>query len=162
MPLVPSGGATGGTDGGTGNGEGDGEDDESGFGGSCESGFTCEGDAIQCAIAREQHIRNCKLFNDPADSVYTAAVDGSDGLNTDKLKSEAAQVSIGSFDQSGFGWGSSCPADPSISLNFGQSGEVTIPFSRICGPLSVLSMAGVGITLLGCMVWVLGGRNNRG
>jgi hypothetical protein len=38
-------------------------DDEpkSSFGGSC-SGFVCDGDAIQCAIASEQHRRNCELL----------------------------------------------------------------------------------------------------
>ncbi|POR10941.1 hypothetical protein BV908_07720 [Diaphorobacter sp. LR2014-1] len=103
------------------------------------------------------------MLDEPPDSVYAAAADGSDGISADKLKSEAQQVSVGSFDSSGFGWGSSCPADPSIPLNFGGiSAEFSIPFSRICGPLGVLSMAGVGITLLGSMVWVLGGRNNRG
>jgi len=126
------------------------------FGGSCGA-FNCEGDAIQCAIAQEQHQRNCKLFDDPPDSVFTAAVDGSDGLNTDKLKSEAQQVSVGSFDENGFGWGSACPSDPEIDLGF-TSQSISIPFSRICGPLSVLSLAGVGITLLGCLLWVLGGR----
>lgn len=155
---VCTGSATGGVVGGGGNGD----DEASSFGGSCGA-WTCEGDAIQCAIAREQHQRNCKLFDEQPDSVYAAAADGSDGINADKLKSEAQQVSVGSFDSAGFGWGSSCPADPSIPLNFGgRSAEFSIPFSRICGPLGILSMAGVGITLLGSMVWVLGGRNNRG
>ncbi|WP_146052209.1 hypothetical protein [Diaphorobacter sp. LR2014-1] len=153
---------TGSATGGDGGGDGNGDEEASSFGGSCGA-WTCEGDAIQCAIAREQHQRNCKLLDEPPDSVYAAAADGSDGISADKLKSEAQQVSVGSFDSSGFGWGSSCPADPSIPLNFGGiSAEFSIPFSRICGPLGVLSMAGVGITLLGSMVWVLGGRNNRG
>lgn len=146
-------------------GSGDGEGDSgSSFTGSCKSGFQCEGDAIQCAIAKEQHQRNCKLFDEKtSDPAYQAAVDGTDEQSADKLKSEAQQVSVGSFDSTGFGWGSSCPADPSIPLNFGGiSAEFSIPFSRICGPLGILSMAGVGITLLGSMVWVLGGRNNRG
>lgn len=33
-------------------------------GGDCAAGFTCSGDAVQCAIMREQHIRNCRLFDD--------------------------------------------------------------------------------------------------
>lgn len=36
------------------------------FGGSCDTGFTCEGDAVQCAIAKEQHRRMCQLFDDKA------------------------------------------------------------------------------------------------
>ena len=76
----------------------------------------------------------------------------------DKLKGKAEQISVGTnFDQSGFGWAKGCPADPEIALGFVQQ-SFTIPFSRICGPLEALSLAGVGITLLGCMVWVIGGK----
>lgn len=35
------------------------------FSGSCESGFSCDGDAIQCAMARKQHEAACKLLEDP-------------------------------------------------------------------------------------------------
>ena len=131
---------------------------KSNWGGSCGS-FTCDGDAIQCAIAREQHQRNCKLFDEKTSHpAYQAAVDGSDEQSADKLKGKAEQISVGrNFDQSGFGWAKGCPADPEIALGFVQQ-SFTIPFSRICGPLEALSLAGVGITLLGCMVWVIGGK----
>lgn len=146
-----------------GDGDGDGEE-ESSFGGSCAGGFACEGDAIQCAIAKEQHIRNCKLFepDDDQNSVTNKALAGNDEFDMDKLKGNAEKVNVAAFDQSGLGWSKSCPADPEIHLNFGRSASFSIPFSRICGPLGILSLAGVGITLLGSMVWVLGGRNNRG
>ena len=129
------------------------------FGGTCGAGFTCKGDAIQCAIAREQHQRNCKLFDEKTSHpAYQAAVDGTDEQSADKLKGKAEQISVGTnFDQSGFGWAKGCPADPEIALGFVQQ-SFTIPFSRICGPLEALSLAGVGITLLGCMVWVIGGK----
>ena len=152
----------GGTGGG---GDGDGDGEKSGFGGTCKSGFACEGDAIQCAIAKEQHVINCKLFGPDSDasSAYNKALAGTDGFNMDKLKSDATSVTVSTFDSGGFGWSTSCPADPNIPLNFGgRQSEFSIPFSRICGPLSILSLAGVGITLLGSLVWVLGGKNNRG
>lgn len=45
----------------------DGEED-SAFAGSCSAGFECRGDAVQCAVAREQHERNCSMFKfDDAD-----------------------------------------------------------------------------------------------
>ncbi|EER61078.1 hypothetical protein AcdelDRAFT_1335 [Acidovorax delafieldii 2AN] len=140
-----------------------GDKDKSSFGGQCEA-TSCEGDAIQCAIVREQYRTNCKLFNNDTDtgSVFNKAVAGTDGFGMDELKGKATQVSVSTFDQSGFGWSHTCPADPSIPLNFGRQSEFTIPFSRVCGPLSILSLAGVGITLLGSLVWVLGGKNNRG
>lgn len=36
---------------------------DSAFSGACGVDFKCDGDAIQCAIVREQHNRNCKLFD---------------------------------------------------------------------------------------------------
>lgn len=135
------------------------------FTGACEAGFQCEGDAIACAIANEQYRQNCKLFGEDKDanSLTNKALNGTDDKSADKLRENATQVSVGTFDSSGYGWSHACPSDPSISLNFGgRSSEFSIPFSRICGPLSILSLAGVGITLLGCLVWVLGGKNNRG
>jgi len=33
----------------------------SSFQGSCSASFQCQGDAIQCAMAREQHVRGCQL-----------------------------------------------------------------------------------------------------
>lgn len=128
------------------------------FGGSCGS-WTCEGDAIQCAIAKEQHKTNCKLFDEKTSHPLTqAALDGTDEQSAEKLKGKAEQISVGSnFNQAGFGWAKGCPADPDIPLGF-VSQSFTIPFSRICGPLEALSLAGVGVTLLGCLVWVIGGK----
>lgn len=138
------------------------EDKPGKFEGSCMAGFTCEGDALQCAQAKEQHRRNCELFEKDTDSnsLTNKALNGTDDKSADALRARAGQVNVTStFDQSGLGWSHSCPADPRIPLGFGSSNsEFTIPFSRICGPLGVLSLAGVGITLLGCGVWVLGGK----
>lgn len=138
------------------------EDKPGKFEGSCMAGFTCEGDALQCAQTREQHRRNCELFEKDTDgnSLTNKALNGTDDKSADALKASAGQVNVSStFDQSGLGWSHSCPADPRIPLGFGGSNsEFSIPFSRICGPLGVLSLAGVGITLLGCGVWVLGGK----
>lgn len=142
--------------------KGDGKGDGGGsFGGSCEGGFACEGDTLQCAQLREQYKRNCEMMDKDKDSnsLTNKALNGTDDKSADAMKESAGQVNVGStFDQSGLGWGSSCPADPQIQLNFGSQSYFTIPFSRICGPLGVLSLAGVGITLLGCGVWVLGGK----
>lgn len=145
-----------------GDSQGDGKEGGGSFGGSCEGGFTCDGDALQCAQLREQYKRNCEMMDKDKDSnsLTNKALNGTDDKSADALKASAGQVNVGStFDQSGLGWSHSCPADPRIPLGFGSSGsEFSIPFSRICGPLGVLSLAGVGITLLGCGVWVLGGK----
>lgn len=144
--------------------EGDDCEDKPGkFEGSCMAGFTCEGDALQCAQTREQHRRNCELFEKDSDSnsLTNKALNGTDDKSADALKASAGQVNVASsFDQSGMGWSRSCPSDTRIPLNFGGvSSEFSIPYSiTICGPLGILSWAGVGITLLGCLVWVVGAK----
>lgn len=147
--------------GGTGSGGAGGEG--SSFTGACASGFKCAGDAIQCAMAREQHQQNCKLYTpdtEPA-SAFNQAVAGTDGFSMDSLKANAQSVTVQQFDTAGRGWAKSCPADPQIPLGFGGSNaSFVIPFSRICGPLEILALAGVGITLLGSMLWVLGGKKS--
>lgn len=75
-----------------------------------------------------------------------------------KAEASSSPVSVGSFDTGGFGWGKSCPADPIIQLGFlPGGGEFVIPLSKLCPPLSVMSIVGVGITLIGAILWVLGG-----
>jgi hypothetical protein len=137
-------------------------DGESSFGGNCKGGFECKGDALQCAMAEEQYKTNCKLYenDDNAESVFNKALSGKDELNTDQLKKEAEKIDIRDLDSNGYGWSSSCPADPVIQLSFGRNASFAIPFSRICGPLGAMSSAGVGITLLGAMLWVLGSKKS--
>ncbi len=103
---------------------------------------------------------NCKLLKaDDGTSDYGKAKAGTDGFDPAKMRETAEKISVGTFNQSGFGWARACPTDPTIALPFARGGaEITIPFSRVCGPLGILSLAGVGITLLGCMVWVLGSK----
>lgn len=137
--------------GGGGDGDGDGK---SGFAGDCKAGFACEGDAIQCAIAKEQHIMNCKLLDtEKSDPNYKAAADGTDSKSADKLRENAEQVNVSNFDSSGFGWSRACPPDPGFDV---AGHTFSIPFSKVCGPLQVLSMASVGLTLLSCLMWVVG------
>lgn len=129
------------------------------FGGTCDAGFTCEGDAVQCAIARELHTRQCQLYSDKEGDAtrYADAVSGADGKSAQALKDAAAAgaSNIGVFNTSGYGWGRSCPADPHIPLTWVSGGELVIPFSRICGPLGLLAAGAVAMNLLGCMVFVV-------
>ncbi|WP_238946572.1 hypothetical protein [Vandammella animalimorsus] len=88
-PGGPGGGPGGG--GGGADPPGDGDPGEPGsFGGSCGAGFTCSGDAVQCAIAREIHQRGCSEFSAPScdsppvckgDSVQCAIVTRQHELN---------------------------------------------------------------------------------
>jgi hypothetical protein len=116
---------------------------ESSFGGSCAAQFRCEGDAVQCAIAQEQHKRACTLFDDETDlsAEGRAAVTAGDRPG-DHPANEAnvLQLDLASrIDTSpAFAGVGGCPSDITVA------GGYTLPFSQLCGPLSVLRPAVIG------------------
>jgi hypothetical protein len=134
---------------------------DSKFSSACGSAPICEGDAIQCAMASEQFTRNCQLYNPDVDpnSAVNKALSGADGMNTDKMKSDAAgsPVDVGTFNTSGSGWGRGCPSDPIVAISWAGGQSFTVPFSRLCGPLGLLANAAVALTLIGSLMWVVGG-----
>lgn len=121
----------------------------SAFGGSCAAAFTCDGDAVMCAITREQHIRNCKLFDDNTSS--EAQLYGSEknkaGSQTGALPgSGSIAISSSSFDTSdAIGGGSGCISDKSVTV---AGSVVTIPFSAVCGHLAMLGNILLAVSFL--------------
>lgn len=116
------------------------------FGGSCAAGFTCDGDAVQCALAKEVHVRNCQWFKEvdpklinagnaavsagsrpsdhPANSANEASMDFASGIDqTDRLAA-------------------GCPADVVI----GRVG--VIPLASHCAELQMLGNLAVAVCLL--------------
>lgn len=141
--------------GGGGNGEGNGFCEENPdspickegtFGGSCAAGFQCDGDAIQCSIAREQHMRNCKLFDDesPESQLYSANKDKT-GDQTLNLPGNET-VDLGNrIDMSDALGGGSGVSDLMITVG-GQS--ITLPFSQLNSILAALGNVLVAISFL--------------
>jgi hypothetical protein len=121
----------------------------SSFGGSCAAAFTCDGDAVMCAITREQHTRNCKLFDD--NTSVEAQLYGSEknksGSQTGSLPgSESVAISSSSFDTSdAIGGGSGCISDKSVTV---AGSVVTIPFSTVCGHLAMLGNILLAVSFL--------------
>lgn len=104
--------------------------------GTCRS-VSCDGDAIQCAIARKQAEDSCKRQEDE-DAVKAsdyfakgqAAKNGDmTGLPT---KDNAEQISVGSLDASGWMGGGNCFADKTIQT---AAGSFVIPLSQACDVL---------------------------
>jgi hypothetical protein len=152
-----SGGGSGGGNGGGGDGNGDGfckENPDSPickngtFGGSCAANFTCDGDAIQCAIAKEQHLRNCRLFDDPSDEsrLYDTekAKDPNRKVTSDLPGNDTVDMT-GRIDMSDALGGGGCISDLSISV-LGQS--ISLPLSVICPYLAMLGNVLVAVSLL--------------
>ncbi len=143
--------------GGGGKGEGEGEGfckenpdlpicKESSFGGSCASNFTCDGDAIQCAIAKEQHIRACKMFDDPSpESQLYEANKGKEGNQTQDLPGNETVSIAGRIDMSNALGAGSCVPDRTVTV-WGQS--VVLPISSICPSLAMFGQLLVAVSLL--------------
>lgn len=125
---------------------GDGEG--SSFGGSCESGFVCEGDAVQCAHAKETHLQNCKLNKDtPERQLYEA----SKGDDADFDNDDVVNVGPASFSQAPILGAASCISDKSITV---MGSPVSLPFSRVCEYLAMLGnvLMAVGFLLSGRII----------
>lgn len=150
--CLPGGGFNGGPLPGNGDGSGDGSGGGGGdsvFGGSCEAGFQCDGDAIQCAIALEQHRRNCELFspNDGSDT-YASAMAGEDPGQVALDPANREEVALDSIiDDSSF-LGGTCIEDRDFSV-MGQT--ITIPLSSLCPYLDYMGMIVLAFAMLAAM-----------
>lgn len=104
------------------------------WGGGCDA-FTCEGDAVQCAIAREIHQRNCDATKSNAYTDITdAAQAGTDNASTYiQTQKDAAALDVNArFSQSldASPIAASCPASRSVALPGGNSLEIS--FEKPC------------------------------
>lgn len=126
--------------GGGGGGNGDGDYGKGEFGGNCTAGFGCKGDAVVCAIAREQYIRNCQtdaLAKTPEYKLWDNNKDLSEGGKkvTDGLKGNSEHtISINGGDE--FIGGGGGLTDQVIDL--GRFGSLTLPMSQFNSWLSVM------------------------
>lgn len=113
-----------------GNGEGEG----SSFGGSCGA-FTCDGDAVQCAIALEQHKRNCEFWTPvgdasrktAAESLYSDAVNGT-GLGDDFMP-RGDPIQAGTLNTTDRISSGQCPAPVNVATPLGT---FVLDFTNLC------------------------------
>lgn len=102
--------------------------------GSCSNGTdstSCTGDAIQCAILREQKRQFCELNKEnPSATLGNQAIAGNDPIkSTLPTKENASAINMQALSQASFLGGGSCFADKSFSL---QGLTVSLPFSKVC------------------------------
>lgn len=124
------------------------KDTNSSFGGTCGA-FTCDGDAVQCAMAREQHQRNCALFDikTPISEAGDRAAVGGDrpsdhpGANPDFIDIGGRMNGVGRVNP----YGDGCPRD--IDLNV-MGNTVAIPLSGACDLLKLLGEIAIGFAYI--------------
>jgi hypothetical protein len=127
------------------------EKESSSFGGACSGGFSCKGDAVQCAMARQQHERNCQMFDTPTpiSIIGENAADGQDRPPGHPLNGATADGSSLNFQagisQADLLGGGGCPSDVSVSVG-GRA--YTIPWSQHCDKFQLIGNLMVGLCMM--------------
>lgn len=113
-------------------------------GGNCNTPPVCTGDAVMCGVAQETWQTSCDVTiqttalagNNPSQSPPTFSSDSTKYAQSDVWQQPSSgnttgdQANSGTYDQTGFGYATSCPAtDLSVSV---AGGVFVVPFSKIC------------------------------
>jgi len=116
------------------------------FGGACNA-VACEGDAIQCAIARDQYRRSCELMEkESAESQLYTSNKSKEGNQTGNLPGNETINLAGRIDTSdALGAGSAGVSDLSVTV-LGQS--ITLPFSMLNPYLAALGNVLLAVSFL--------------
>lgn len=116
---------------------------DSSFGGTCKTGFTCDGDAAQCATAKASWTSACALGNSDGSTLAEKIISGSDPALSDATtnplvpKTQSIQQITPSRTLS-----AGCPADFSVSV-LGKT--ETFSFSQVCPYLQIMGSILVGV-----------------
>ncbi len=106
---------------------------KSSFSGNCQMDYKCEGDAVMCAIAKEQHKRNCeedRLIETDEYKMWWKFRDTSEnGIKVIDSIPENREHTITIDGGDEFIGGGSGLADRVISI--GKFGSITLPFSKL-------------------------------
>lgn len=146
-----------------------------GSGGDCNSPPVCSGDAVMCGIGRQEWYAMCtaKTSADTLDKHLAGDGNGPPTFASDQSKygqgdvwstpdssqdgTVGGQANKGVYDQSGFGWGRSCPIKD-IPISLGTLGSFNVPASNGCIVGQWLSALIVGFALFSAAMITAGGR----
>jgi hypothetical protein len=124
------------------------------FSGTCAA-VACDGDAVQCAIAKEQYSRNCKLFEDV--NAFTILgnkmMSGTDAVLNPAAAAQRETSAVSGLLNRGRLLSSSCPPDLTFTIG-GQS--VSMHLANLCTPMQWFGVIAVALTLLSGMRITLG------
>jgi len=130
---------------------------DSSFGGTCGA-FACSGDAIQCAMAREQHQRNCRMFDDvTTESTLGEQMQaGNDPLKSQFPTDPSQRVTkdMSTMILATRSLSTQCPGDLNLTIS-GQA--VSVPFSNLCTPMTWVGYIVVALAMVGAIRYVVEG-----
>ncbi|MFT4248018.1 MAG: virulence factor TspB C-terminal domain-related protein [Pseudomonas sp.] len=117
------------------------------FSGDCTSGWVADsGDAVENAMAVEQHTRNCEMLTTTGDVQTEIATEmAKTGNQTGDNENNSEEDMSGSIDTSDALGGGSCSLSKTITVR-GQS--VTLPFDNLCDPLALFGYLLVAVASL--------------
>lgn len=124
---------------------------------TCEAAPTCEGDAVQCAILKQQYEARCDFEKSEDFESNKADIEGLFEGQGDKFKLDegSGQIDVPSFINQGTRFlPSTCPADQSFSLTTGGGRSFALSFEPLCRAASDLSGLFVAITGIFCALYV--------
>lgn len=129
----------------------------SSFGGSCGA-FSCDGDAVQCAMAKEQHKRNCTMFDtDTAESTLgklAAAGNDPQAPNYPTAPGKVENVNLSTALDTTNPFAAGCVQDKTFQI---MTTTLVIPFSNICQYLEIMGTIVLVFSMLGAVRIMLGG-----
>lgn len=110
------------------------------FGGSCSAGFSCDGDAVMCAIALDQHKRSCEIF-EPGGP-------GAAALEAERAKTELSSSEV-DISPAAFSVDplipSACIPDRAVTV-VGKT--FMVPFSSVCPSLALIGNVFFAVSFL--------------
>jgi len=130
--------------------------DAGSWAGSCSGGFTCGGDAVQCAQARAAYDLSCSAKTDPTNATVQAgmaALGAGDQPGDHPGKNPQTVQFQANIDQTN-PYGNSCPADFSLSV---MGNSVPVPLSHACGVLQWMGYVAVAFALYAAARIAFGG-----
>ncbi|WP_425090094.1 virulence factor TspB C-terminal domain-related protein [Stutzerimonas stutzeri] len=128
-----------GSGGGNGDGE-EGEDDSSVGGEPCDATLTCEGDAVQCAILRQQKELRCHAEEQADFEKHESAIEAAVTGDRFQLDEGSGVIDVPSFINQGTRFlPSACPAAESFSLTTAGGSTFQLSYEPLCRAASDLS-----------------------
>jgi hypothetical protein len=126
----------------------------SSFGGTCATTFACDGDAVQCAIAKDQHQRNCSFFEPTGPEVdrFTNARTEGDSppwSPTNVANVDSTTIDFASGIKTDKHFGSGCVEDQVVPITTFHT-AVIIRWSDWCSQMQMIGKLMLAVSWLLC------------